>query len=171
MKLVKFRVSAVIFDKLNNSPIILLENRDLNRIIPIWIGSCEAVSIAMALNHDSYPRPLTHDLILNILSKVEFTLKSVIIYQVKDNVFYANILISNSEDEEIKLDARPSDAIALAVREKVDIWVKSDVVLEAGLVLKPLESYGDSQEVEDFLKKIRKGKGDNGNGQTVGGKN
>jgi hypothetical protein len=171
MELARFRVSAVIFDKLSNSPIVLLENRELNRIIPIWIGSCEAVSIAMALNHDTYPRPLTHDLILSILSEVEFALKSVIIYRVKDNVFYANILISNNEDEEIKVDARPSDAIALAVREKVDIWVESDVILESGIILKPLESYGDNEEVEKFLKKIRRGKGDNGDGQTTGGKN
>jgi hypothetical protein len=169
--LLKFRVSAVIFDKLNNLPVVILENKRLNRIIPIWIGSCEAVSIAMALKEDFYPRPLTHDLLLDVLSKLEFDIKSVIIYQVKKDVFYAYILIADNETEELKIDARPSDAIALAVRKRVNIFVERDVVLESGITLVPSENYRNNEEVENFLKKIRKMKGDSDNGRTEGRKN
>ncbi len=164
MSLQEFKVAAVIFDKIHNTPVVLLENSDLNRIIPIWIGTCEALSIAMVLNNEKYPRPLTHDLILSILDKLEYEIKRVIIYQVRDDVFYANIIVNLisdfEEEEEIIIDSRSSDAIALALRYGAKILVASDVVLESGIILRPPRNYEDNDEVENFLKKLKSKKGE-----------
>ena len=160
--LTEFKVSAVVFDKVKDSPMVFLENKKLNRVIPIWIGTCEALSIAMILNNEKYPRPLTHDLLLNIINKLELDIKSVIIYQIKDEVFYSKIIIDNfSEEDSMEVDARPSDAIALALKEKAKIYVDSSVILEAGVAIKPPKNY--EKDFRSFLKKIEKQKGDRGN--------
>ena len=113
--------------------IILLDNTEDDRSLPIFIGAAEAQAIAFHLNKVELPRPLTHDLLLNILDALEYDVVRVEIYNLQESTFFANIILSNM-DEEIIVDARPSDAIAIAIRCDTPIFVDEKVMNKAGRI-------------------------------------
>ena len=125
---------------------ILLRPRDLGIAVPIFIGQLELQSILIGREGLSLPRPLTHDLFLNMLRRLALTLERVEVHDLKDNTFHARLVISGrefSEEEPLILDSRPSDAFALAVRRRCPILVSSTVVEQAGI---PLEFFLDGME-------------------------
>ena len=113
---------------------ILLKERDGNRTLPIIIGEYEAQSIALGLENIKPPRPITHDLACNILETCDITLESILITELKDNTFYAIIKMRNQKSESLEVDSRPSDAIALAVRNNTPIYVNESVMDQASYV-------------------------------------
>ena len=113
--------------------IILLDNREDDRSLPIFIGAAEAQAIAFHLNKTELPRPLTHDLLLNMLDAVGYDIARVEIYDLQEATFFANIILK-SLNEEIMIDARPSDAIAIAIRCDAPIFVDEKVMNKAGRV-------------------------------------
>ena len=128
---------------------LLLEHEETNVKLPVVIGNFEAQSISLGLEKDIHPpRPLTHDLFSKFVKLTHFTLHSVIIYQIVDGVFFSNIHFRNNEtDEELIMDARTSDAVAMAVRFDAPIFTTEQVLNEAGILLE-LENAKQSEEEE-----------------------
>jgi hypothetical protein len=138
----------------SNQPIVLLREIGGTRFLPIWVGAVEATSIAFAQQGLEAQRPLTHDLIRDLLDRVDITLTSVHITHIRNGVFFAELLLRSSEGALEPLSARPSDAIAIALRSKSNIMVSSELFDEVGIdipeqVANDASMAGD-QELEAF---------------------
>lgn len=120
-------VSGLAFDTITKAPVVLLKERDGEKILPIWIGVNEASVIALELSGVSYRRPLTHDLIKSILNGFDAVLQKVVISAIRDNTFYAKFYILADGNSIIEIDARPSDSIAMALKMKSRIYVSRDI--------------------------------------------
>ncbi|MCG6949953.1 MAG: bifunctional nuclease family protein [Acidobacteria bacterium] len=128
---VPMTVRGLIMDPATNSPVVILENPGGDSFLPIWIGVCEANSIALELEGVETPRPMTHDLIQSLLATVGCSVDHIFIHSLDDSVFIASIQLRNTTSDTFQVDSRPSDAIALALRAKVDILVDSSVLERA----------------------------------------
>lgn len=128
---------------------LLLEHEETNIKLPVVIGNFEAQSISLGLEKDIHPpRPLTHDLFTKFITSANYTLVSVVIYQIVDGVFFSNINLKNQiSDEEIILDARTSDAVAMAVRFDAPIYTTQQVLNEAGILLEIDENAREDEDV------------------------
>ncbi|MBL0058597.1 MAG: bifunctional nuclease family protein [Elusimicrobia bacterium] len=129
--------------------VLVLEEVNGPRLLPVWIGLYEGGSIGMALAGQKFPRPLTHDLMLEAVKRLGAKLEKIVITDLKDSTFFADVHV-RQDGEEIVLDARPSDSIALAVRENCPIFVAEQVFAACPEMLKPITG----EEVEDFKKKL-----------------
>ncbi|MBG90549.1 MAG: hypothetical protein CL521_01890 [Actinobacteria bacterium] len=140
------------FDPKNMSPIVLLKDNEDRNFLPIWIGMFEAAAIAMELQEFKPPRPMTHDLLTKLINQLNGNVKKVIINEIIENTFYAIIEVEkeNKDEETLKIDSRPSDAIAVAVREKCPIYVSESVMMKAKMV----NAEKDEEETESFKKFI-----------------
>ncbi|QGY41061.1 bifunctional nuclease family protein [Pseudodesulfovibrio cashew] len=128
--MVEMEIFGLALDENSKSPILILKEEG-GRALPIWIGAMEAMAISMALNKVPFPRPMTHDLLLSAIRKMDGSVVRVEVTDLESGTFYAEIVIASGEDT-IRLDSRPSDAIALAVRAKCPILVGDGVLEEAG---------------------------------------
>ena len=135
---------------------LLLEHEETSVKLPVVIGNFEAQSISLGLEKDiNPPRPLTHDLFTQFVKNTNFKIESVIIYQIKDGVFFSNINFKNPlSDEELILDARTSDAVAMAVRFDAPIFTTSDVLSEAGILLELDETPKLAEDEDAELEEI-----------------
>ena len=132
----------------SNQPIVLLKEIDGSRFLPIWVGAVEATAIAFAQQGVEPPRPLTHDLMNNLLDLLDATVTAVHITEIKDGIFYATMLLRDSSGGQLSISARPSDAIALAVRSHSNILATQELLDEIGIEIPQGE--GENQEVEKF---------------------
>ena len=128
-----------------NQPIVLLREREGERFLPIWIGAMEATAIAFALQGIVTARPMTHDLLKNVLEDLSVHVQRIVITELKDGTFYA-VIQMQQDGRSYEVSSRPSDAIALAVRVSVPIFAHEDVLTEASIVIRDDEE----QEVEKF---------------------
>ncbi|HEY3208864.1 MAG TPA: bifunctional nuclease family protein [Actinomycetota bacterium] len=128
-----------------NQPIVLLREREGERYLPIWIGAMEATAIAFALQGIVTARPMTHDLLKNVLEEVGVRVERIVITELREGTFYATIQLQQNGSR-YEVSSRPSDAIALAVRVNVPIFANEEVLSEASIVIKDDEE----QEVEKF---------------------
>ena len=135
---------------LGNQYVVVLEEIDGPRLIPIWIGPSEGNSIAMYLNRIQLPRPMTHDLIISLLESLRIKISKVVITDLKDSTFFASIFLRWNGNEVQEIDARPSDSIALALRASSPLFVDETVFEKCEPLLKPISK----DEVEDFKKKL-----------------
>ncbi|MBN1260982.1 MAG: bifunctional nuclease family protein [Anaerolineae bacterium] len=140
--------------------VVVLKEVEGERFLPIWIGACETEAIAMRLQGIDPPRPMTHDLMINLLDTLEAKLQYIFINSLKDETFHARLILQ-VRGREIWVDARPSDSIALAVRLEIPIFVHESVLDEAGIVPEPdllegKESYNDEKLdiFRDFLNRL-----------------
>jgi len=132
-----------------NQPIVLLRERDGDRYLPIWIGAAEATAIAYAQQGVVPPRPLTHDLLKDIIDGLGHVVTEIRIVELKDKVFYASLVFDNDHE----ISARPSDAIALALRTSTEILVAESVLDEAGVALTPDED-DEVERFREFLDRV-----------------
>ncbi|MDI6816459.1 MAG: bifunctional nuclease family protein [Actinomycetota bacterium] len=149
----EMEVHGVNLDILTNQPVIILRESSTSRYLPIWIGQFEATAILMEIQGIRPSRPLTHDLLKTVIDKLSAAVESVVINDLKEGTFYAQINMSINSSK-LQIDARPSDAIALAVRTKVPIFANESVLDQAAI----LSETGEDEEVErfrEFLDKIR----------------
>ena len=130
----------------HNQPIVLLRERNGERFLPIWIGAVEATSIAFALQGVVTARPMTHDLMKDLLSELNVNVDRIVVTELRDGTFYAEIQMTQAQRPVI-VSSRPSDAIALAVRATVPIFANENVLAEAGI---HIEEDDDDDEVERF---------------------
>jgi hypothetical protein len=124
---IEVRVAHLGLDRTTNTPVVILQERDGERVLPIWIGPAEASAIAMELAGVKFSRPLTHDLLKQIIVGLGAELRKIIITQVKDNTYFAELHIYRG-DAVIQVDARPSDSIALALRLKAPIFTNENLL-------------------------------------------
>jgi bifunctional DNase/RNase len=132
----------------SNQPIVLLKEIDGSRFVPLWVGAVEATAIAFAQQGVEPPRPLTHDLMNNLLDLLDATLTAVHLTEIKDGIFFATMLVRDSSGGQLTLSARPSDAIALAVRSHSNILATQELLDEVGIQIP--QGDGENQEVEKF---------------------
>ena len=144
--MIEMHLGGLGFDPKNMSPIVLLRDNEERNFLPIWIGMFEAAAIAMELQDFKPPRPMTHDLLTKVISSLNGEIKQVVISEVVENTFYAVIEVITKDKKTLKIDARPSDAIAVAVRAKVDIFVSEAVMAKAKMV----NSEKDEEETKNF---------------------
>ncbi|HWH43564.1 MAG TPA: bifunctional nuclease family protein [Thermoleophilaceae bacterium] len=143
-------IYGVSFDMVGKQPIVLLKTRDGNKFLPIWIGHPEAAAILMKLQGANTPRPMTHDLISDVLGELEVQCTRVAVTELKENTFYAQITLQLN-GKEVEIDSRPSDALALAVRTGAPIFAAEDVIAESGIEFEA-EVGEDTEEVVDRFK-------------------
>jgi bifunctional DNase/RNase len=149
-------VFGLALDEDSQMPILILKDTSEDIIFPIWIGAMEAMSISMALNKVAVPRPMTHDLILNVLEKMSTRLEAVEIVSIHEGTYYAELVL-RTESGEKRVDCRPSDSIALALRAEVPIRVAEDVItlnksLQKGVFQEVIKGE-DSDKWTDILSK------------------
>ncbi len=128
---VKMTVRGLIMDPTSNSPVVILQNDEGNTFLPIWIGVCEANSIALELEGVAPPRPMTHDLIRDVIACTGHAVDHVFIHTLDNSVFIASIQLRDAKETIHHVDSRPSDAIALALRTKADVFVDPSVLERA----------------------------------------
>jgi bifunctional DNase/RNase len=144
--MIEMKVAAIALDAVTRSPIVLLKDATGRRALPIYVGQDQARSIIGVLEQQQPPRPITHDLIVNIFSAWNLKLDKVIINSLQDNTFYALLCMKLGKKEK-NIDCRPSDAIAIAVRTGCPIWVMEEVLLNASI---PVDREADDEEREAF---------------------
>jgi uncharacterized protein len=144
--MIEMKVAGIALDAVSRSPIILLKDASDRRALPIYISQEQAKAIINALEKQTPPRPFTHDLMINMLDSCDIKVDRITINSLQDNTFYASIVIKhNGKLKEI--DARPSDAIAVAIRTKAPIWVIEEVIADASI---PVDRDADEQERQAF---------------------
>jgi bifunctional DNase/RNase len=145
--MIEMSLAGVRLELPSNSPIVLLREAGGERYLPIWIGQSEAAAIALALQGVVTPRPMTHDLLKNILDEMAVQVESIAITELRDGTFYA-VIAMRRNGTSYEISSRPSDAIALAVRLGCKILANEDVLAEAAILI-PNEGE-DEEEVEKF---------------------
>jgi bifunctional DNase/RNase len=148
--LIGMEVVGVRVEMPSNQPILLLKEIDGSRFLPIWVGASEASAIAFAQQGVEPPRPLTHDLMREIVESLDATLTAVHLTEMRDGVFFANLIIRSGGSSSTTISARPSDAIALALRTHSNILASSELLDEAGIEIPVEEGGAENQEVERF---------------------
>lgn len=126
--LVEVKIGALIMDPNTNTPIVVLKGINSETVLPIWVGAFEANAIALEIEKVVPQRPMTHDLLRNVIIECRLTASSVVITDLLENTFFARIELNDENDEPVMLDARPSDAIALALRLDCPIFVEQKVI-------------------------------------------
>jgi hypothetical protein len=154
--MVAMQVVGVRIEMPSNQPIVLLKEIDGVRFLPIWVGAVEATAIAFAQQGVSPPRPLTHDLMQDIVESLDATVTAIQVTAIEEGVFMASLLIRNQDGSAVSVSARPSDAIALALRTHSNILADSDLLDNVGIEIPDdvaqdaLNASGESSEMERF---------------------
>jgi uncharacterized protein len=139
---IQMTIKGLMIDPITNMPIIVLRDEEGQRILPIWVGVFEANAIALQIENVQTPRPMTHDLLRNVINDLRASVERIVVCDLKENTFYATIELKG-RDGSLAIDARPSDAIALALRTASPIFVEEGVIQDA----KSLDESKDSQDV------------------------
>jgi bifunctional DNase/RNase len=141
-------IYGVSFDLVGKQPIVLLKTTDGNKFLPIWIGHPEAAAILMKLQGATTPRPMTHDLVTDMLSQLDAQVVRITVTELRDSTFYAQITVQQ-DGSEIEIDSRPSDAIALAIRAEAPIFVADRVIEESAIEFEG-EEVNEEEIVSEF---------------------
>ncbi|BAY35208.1 hypothetical protein NIES2107_71190 (plasmid) [Nostoc carneum NIES-2107] len=152
--MIEMRVAGIALDAITRSPIVLLKDASDRRALPIYIGQEQARAIAGAIESQKPPRPLTHDLMVNILETWNLTLDKVIIHSLQKDTFYAALVVKQGESTK-EIDARPSDAIAIALRTNAPIWVMEEVIADASIPVDRDADEAEQQAFREFISNIR----------------
>ncbi len=141
-------IYGVSFDLVGKQPIVLLKTASGNKFLPIWIGHPEAAAILMKLQGASTPRPMTHDLLADVLEQLDAEVTRITVTELRDNTFYASITVQQNGSE-IEIDSRPSDAIAIAVRAEAPIFAADRVIEESAIEFEG-EEVNEEEIVDEF---------------------
>lgn len=134
--MLEMTIESIRVSMLNHQRVVILKEKDAERFLPIWIGPAEADAIAVKLQEYQVPRPLTHDLLSNVIGALGATVNSIIVSDLQNDTFFAKIILA-VDGKQVEIDSRPSDAIALAVRIKVPIFAEEAVLEKAGIIIDP----------------------------------
>jgi uncharacterized protein len=130
---IEMTIKGLMVDPDTHMPIVILRDQDGQRVLPIWVGIFEANAIALQVENVSTPRPMTHDLLRNVIADLQATVQKIVVCDLQENTFFALIYLSLN-GETVAIDARPSDALALALRTKAPIFVEESVIDHAKTV-------------------------------------
>ena len=156
-KNIKVEVNSIRLEEKSETPVLLLLDPNSNKVLPIWIGTIEAVSIAYAQEGILHERPQTHDLLLNIVEALDASIKEINISDIKDNTYFAEIVLT-THNGEVALSSRPSDAIAIALRSNINVTVNEnvfdnnsiDILIENSKEMEEFKTFIDTIKPEDF---------------------
>src|SRR5437868_13932120 len=143
----EMQIYGVSFDLVGKQPIVLLKTAEGNKFLPIWIGHPEAAAILMKLQSASTPRPMTHDLVTDMLDQLGAQVIRITVTELRENTFYAQITVQQ-DGSEVEIDSRPSDAIALAIRADAPIFAADEVIEESAIEVEGDEINQDGLEKE-----------------------
>ncbi|WP_017315642.1 bifunctional nuclease family protein [Mastigocladopsis repens] len=152
--MIEMVVAGIALDAITRSPIVLLKDASDRRALPIYIGQEQARAIMGALENQKPPRPLTHDLMVNILEAWNMALEKIIIHSLQKDTFYAVLIIKQGEVKK-EIDARPSDAIAIALRTNTPIWVMEEVIADASIPVDRDADEAEQQAFREFISNLR----------------
>ncbi len=152
--MIEMKVMGIALDTRSGSPIVVLHDLDNRRALPIWIGSAEASAIIRKIEKLSVARPMTHDLVIDIIKKTGYSVSKIEINDVEKETYYATIYLSKGE-EEIVIDSRPSDAIAVAMRAEAPIYVTANVLMNGAVSTDSAKDEEEAEEFKDFIKSIK----------------
>ncbi len=144
--MIKMEIKGLLMDPVSNMPVVILRDTEKGLFLPIWVGIFEANAIALEMEKVSTPRPMTHDLLKNLLAELDAHVERVVINDLRENTFFARIHLTR-KDSTLSVDSRPSDAIALALRSHAEIFVEEEVLEKS----RSLRAEGDQDP--DRLKK------------------
>lgn len=153
--MIEMKVMGIALDTRTGSPIVVLHDKENRRALPIWIGSAEASAIIRKIENLSVSRPMTHDLIINIIEQTGYKLEKIEINDVEKETYYATLFIKNDKDEIIEIDSRPSDAIALAIRVEAPIFVTANVISNGSVSTDSAKDEEEAQEFKKFIQDIK----------------
>ncbi|RMA93290.1 bifunctional nuclease family protein [Hydrogenothermus marinus] len=149
--MIEMDIRGIVLDPITNMPIVVLQSKETDDILSIWIGVFEANAISMKLENIHMPRPMTYDLMVNLIENLSADISYILINDLNDNTYYAEIVL-NKDGQEIRIDSRPSDAINLAIRKNVPIFVEERVLQE---YKKDIQSEVDENELEEWIKSLK----------------
>ena len=149
---IEMTIKGLIVDPITNMPIVILRDQEGQRVLPIWVGIFEANAIALQIENISPPRPMTHDLLRNVISDLKADVDKIVVCDLQDNTFYALIHLRVDGDV-VAIDARPSDAIALALRVRAPIFVE-DSVIDNAKTLDFTPDKDDSERLSKWLESL-----------------
>jgi bifunctional DNase/RNase len=144
---IEMSIKGLMVDPITNTPIVILRDKDGQRVLPIWVGIFEANAIALQIENVTTPRPMTHDLLRNVIQDLKATVQKIVVCDLQENTFYALIYLGLNGDT-LTIDARPSDAIALALRTRAPIFVEDTVIDNA----KPFDFASDKPDADRLHK-------------------
>ncbi|ANE42095.1 MAG: bifunctional nuclease family protein [Fervidobacterium sp.] len=157
-------VKALVLDKVSNTPVVLLGIENTKKILPIWIGACEASVMAIAIEKVPFDRPLTHDLIVTLVNELSLKIERFVIHSIRDNVFYAKIVLRDlvvSEQEAaegmnpfIEIDARPSDCIILSLKTGAPLYVTNEIIATEAITFEDLSESENEEEFKKFIENL-----------------
>lgn len=152
--MIEMKVMGIAIDTASGSPIIVLNDKENRKALPIWIGSAEASAIIRKIENIKVIRPMTHDLIIDIVEKTGYHVSRVEISDVEEDTYYSTIFLSNEENE-VTIDARPSDAIAVAIRVDAPIYVSAKVLADGSVSCDSEKDEEESKEFKNFIQSIK----------------
>ncbi len=153
--MIEMKVMGIALDTRTGSPIVVLHDKDNRKALPIWIGSAEASAIIRKIENLTVARPMTHDLIIDIINKTGYNLDRVEINDVEKETYYATLYLKNDEGKEIEIDSRPSDAIAVAIRVEAPIFISAKVLSSGSVSTDSAKDEAEAQEFKNFVQSIK----------------
>ena len=153
--MIEMRVMGIALDTRSGSPIVVLNDLENRKALPIWIGSAEASSIIRKIENIPSSHPMTHDLCINLIEATGYKLGRVEINDVDEQTYFSTLYLKNDAGNEIQVDARPSDAIAIAIRAEVSIFVTSNVLLSGAVSVDSQKDEEEAMEFKNFIKDIK----------------
>ena len=153
--MIEMKVMGIAIDTATGSPIIVLNDKDNRKALPIWIGSAEASAITRKIENIKVTRPMTHDLIIDIVEKAGYTIDRVEINDVENETYFSTIYLLSPEGKELEIDSRPSDAIAVAIRVDAPIFVSAKVLADGSVSCDSAKDEEESEEFRNFIQSIK----------------
>ena len=153
--MIEMKVMGIALDTRTGSPIVVLHDKDNRKALPIWIGSAEASAIIRKIETLSVARPMTHDLIINLIEQTGYTLDRIEINDVEKETYYATLYLKDDKDNFIEIDSRPSDAIAIAIRVDAPIFISPKVLANGSVSTDSAKDEEEAQEFKNFVQSIK----------------
>ena len=149
---IEMTIKGLMVDPITNTPIVILRDKEGQRVLPIWVGIFEANAIALQIENILPPRPMTHDLLRNVIQDLDASVQKIVVCDLQENTFYASIYLS-LHGETVTIDARPSDAIALALRTRAPIFVE-DAVIDNAKTVDVSSEKADADRLQKWLESL-----------------
>ena len=153
--MIEMKVMGIAIDTATGTPIIVLNDKDNRKALPIWIGSAEASAIIRKIENIKVARPMTHDLIINIIEQTGYFVDRIEINDVEKETYFSTIYLTAPDKESIEIDARPSDAIAIAIRVDAPIFVSAKVLADGSVSCDSAKDEEEFQEFKNFVQNIK----------------
>ena len=153
--MIEMKVMGIALDTRTGSPIVVLHDKENRKALPIWIGSAEASAIIRKIENLTVSRPMTHDLIVNLIEKTGYELEKIEINDVEKETYYATLFLKDNDGNILQIDSRPSDAIAIAIRIDAPIFVTANVISNGSVSTDSAKDEAEAQEFKNFVQSLK----------------